>query len=92
MAYVDRDNQTPARKKEIKKCYENGTETMKMNRLELLELTEGKIKEAREIAANGGEGMFSSCKVRNWQHWWHSYWEEEKVYEELQGKFDQTNF
>ena len=62
MAYVDRDNQTPARKKEIKKCHENGTERMKMNRLELLELTEGKIKEAREIAANGGEGMFSPCK------------------------------
>ena len=61
MDYVDRDHQSPARKKEIKKCYENGTETMKMNKLELLELTEeGKIKEAREMAANGGEGKFSS--------------------------------
>ena len=57
MAYVDRDHQTPARKKEIKKCYENGTETMKMKLLELTE--EGKIKEAREMAAKGGEGMFS---------------------------------
>ena len=57
MAYVDRDHQTPARKKGIKKCSENGTETMKMKLLELTE--EGKIEEAREMAAKGGEGMFS---------------------------------
>ena len=32
------------------------------DRLELLELTEeGNIREALEMAANGGEGMFSPC-------------------------------
>ena len=62
MAYVDRDPQTLARKKEIKKMLRKRNRDDEDEQARIAQLIEeGKIKEAREMAANGGEGKFSSC-------------------------------